>query len=83
LILGGCQSKHRTDRLGVPEAGRHIDSDAIGQRDHRANTGSRHQTAAHIIVSDDGQQAVMQDAELLANHPPDNAQEVDATITDT
>ena len=47
---------------------------AIGQREHRANTGNRHQAPAHIIVADDGQHAAMQDAELLANHPPDNEQ---------
>src|SRR5262249_44118194 len=37
LILGRRQSKHCSDCLGVPEAGRYIDGDAIGQRDHRAN----------------------------------------------
>src|SRR6516165_6792035 len=67
-------SPNRADRLGVPEPGRHIDGDAIGQRDHRANTGNRHQAPAHIIVADDGQHAAMQDAELLAKHPPDNEQ---------
>jgi hypothetical protein len=56
------------------KAGRHIDGDAIGQRDHRADTGDRHQAPAHIIVPDDGQQAAMQDAELLANDPPDDEQ---------
>src|SRR5215472_7197392 len=39
LILGGCESKHRPHRLGLPEAGRYIDGDAIGQSDHRANAG--------------------------------------------
>ena len=48
--------------------------DAIGQRDHRADTGDRHQAPAHIIVADDSQQAAMQDAELLANNLPDNEQ---------
>src|SRR5712671_4717813 len=43
-------------------------------RDHRANPRDRHQAPAHIIVADDGQQAAMQDAELLANDPPDNEQ---------
>src|SRR5262249_45221664 len=37
-------------------------------------TRDRHQAPAHIIVPDDGQQAAMQDAELLANDPPDNEQ---------
>src|SRR6516162_5027480 len=50
LILAGCQSKYRPDRLGVPEAGRHIDRDAIGQRDHSADTRDRHQAPAHITV---------------------------------
>ncbi len=31
----------------------------IGQRDHRADTGDRHQAPAHIIVADDGQQAAI------------------------
>src|SRR5215471_2081265 len=74
LILGGCQSQHCSDCLRVPEAGWHIDRDAIGQRDHRPDTRDGHQAAAHIIVPDDGQQAAMQDAELLANDPPDNEQ---------
>ena len=55
-------------------AGRHIDCDAIGQSDDRANTGNRHQAPAHIVVADDGQHAAMQDAELLAKHPPDSEQ---------
>jgi hypothetical protein len=40
---------------------RHIDGDAIGQRDHRADPRDRHQAPAHIIVADNGQQAAMQD----------------------
>src|SRR5215831_20210138 len=74
LILGGCQSKHRPDRLGLPEASRYIDGDTKGQCDHRSNAGDGHQAPAHVIVPDDGQQAAMQDAELLANDPPDNEQ---------
>src|SRR5262249_45332856 len=74
LILGGCESKHRPHRLGLPETGRRIDRDAIGERDNRSDTRDRHQAPAHIIVPDDGQQAAMQDAELLANDPPDNEQ---------
>ena len=70
----GCQSKHCSDCLGVPEAGWHIDRDAIGQRDHRADTRDRHQAPADIIVPDDSQQAAMQDTELLANYPPDKEQ---------
>jgi hypothetical protein len=37
----------------------------------------RHQAPAHLIIPDDGQQAAMQDAELLAKHPPDNKQGFD------
>ena len=33
-----------------------------------------HQTPAHIIVPDDGQQSAVQDADLLAKYPPDNKQ---------
>ena len=79
LILGWRQSQHRPDRLGVPEAGGHVDGRAIGQRHHRADTGDRHQAPAHIIVPDNGQQAAMQDADLLAKHPPDNEQRFDQT----
>ena len=57
LILCGCQAKRRPDRLGVPEAGRHVNGGAIGQRDYRANAGGRHQAPTHVIVPDDGQQA--------------------------
>ena len=77
LILAGCQSKHRPDRLGVAKARRHIDGGAVGQRHHRTDTGDRHQPPAHLVVPDDGQQAAVQDGELLAQHPPDNEQRLD------
>jgi hypothetical protein len=41
----------RTARRRVTYAG-----DVIGQRDHRADTGDRHQAPAHVIVPDDGRQ---------------------------
>ena len=44
------------------------------QRHHGADTGGRHQAPAHLIIPDDGQQAAMQDAELLAKRPSDNEQ---------
>src|SRR5262249_40249036 len=72
LILGGCESKHRPHRLGLPETGRRIDRDAIGERDNRADTRDRHQAPAHIIVPDDGQQAPRKNAKFLANDRPDN-----------
>jgi len=71
-MLTGRQSKHRPDRLGVSEAGWHVDGGAIGQRHHGADTGDRHQAPAHVIIPDDGQQAAVQDADLLAKYPPDN-----------
>src|SRR5262249_28090983 len=77
LIDAWRVSKHRPDRLGVPEAGRYIDGDTEGQCDHRANTGDRHQAAAHVIVPDMCHQAAMQDADLLANCPADNEQRFD------
>jgi hypothetical protein len=64
----------RTDCLRVPEASWHVDGGAIGQRDHGADTGGGHQAPANIIVPDDGQQAVVQDADLLAKHPSDSEQ---------
>src|SRR4029450_10479172 len=60
-----------------PKAGGHIDGGAIGQRYHGADAGGRHQTPTHVIVPHDGQQAAMQDAELLAKYPPDNEQRFD------
>src|SRR6202022_3981622 len=72
FIVWRRQPKPRPDRLGVPEAGRHVDGSAIGQRHHRADTRHRHQTPAHLIVPDDGQQATMKHADLLAKRPPDN-----------
>jgi len=71
-MLTGRQSKHRPDRLGVSEAGWHVDGGAIGQRHHGADTGDRHQAPAHVIIPDDGQQAAVQDADLLAKYSPDN-----------
>src|SRR5262249_58406865 len=50
LILGGCESKHRPHRLGLPEAGRYIDGDAIGQCDHTANAGDRPEAPRHVIA---------------------------------
>src|SRR2546429_7889169 len=70
-------ARHRSDRLGVPEAGRHIDGGAIGQRYHGTDTRNCHQTPAHVIVPDDGQQAAMQDTDLFTKHPPDNEQRPD------
>ena len=34
----------------------------------------RHQPPAHVIVAHDGQQAAVQDGELLAQHSPDDEQ---------
>src|SRR5262249_16852991 len=64
IVLGWCQSKRRTDRLGVSETGGNIDGDAEGQRDHGTDPRNRHQTPAHVIVPNDGQQAAMQDGNL-------------------
>src|SRR5271156_4908551 len=66
LVLGGCQSKHRPDGLGVAEAGRHVNSGAISQRNDGADTGDCHQAPTHVIVPDHGQHAAMQDADLFA-----------------
>ena len=38
----------------LAEAGGHVDGDTIGQRDHGADTGDRHQAPAHLILSHDG-----------------------------
>jgi hypothetical protein len=35
-------------------------------RHHRADTGGRHQALAHLVGSHDGQQAAVQDDDLLA-----------------
>ena len=59
-------SEHRPDGLRVSEACGHVDGSAIGQRHHRANTRDRHQAPAHLIIPDDGQQATMTAADLLA-----------------
>src|ERR1700676_1404657 len=59
------------------EAGRHVDGGAIGQRHHRADTRHRHQAPAYLIVPDDGQQATMKHADLLAKRPLDNEQRFD------
>src|SRR5581483_3396254 len=44
----------------------------IGQCYHRADTGEGHQASAHLIVADNGQQAPVQNADLLAQYPPHN-----------
>jgi hypothetical protein len=41
------------------------------------NTGDRHQAPAHLIVSDDGQQAAVQGGSLFTQHPSDNEQRLD------
>src|SRR6187551_1948753 len=61
----------RPDGLGFAEASRNVDGGAIGQRHHWADAGGRHQALAHLVIPDDGQQAAMQDAELLAKRPSD------------
>src|SRR6202022_212233 len=63
FIVWRRQPKPRPDRLGVPEAGRHVDGSAIGQRHHRADTRHRHQAPAHLIVPHDGPQATMKNAD--------------------
>ena len=63
--------------LEFSEACGHVDGSAIGQRHHRANTRDRHQAPAHLIIPDDGQQATMKNADLLAKRPPDNEQRFD------
>jgi hypothetical protein len=50
---------------------------AMGQRYHWPDTGSRHQAPAYVVIPDDGQQATVQDADLLAEDPPDNEQRFD------
>src|SRR5262249_34936376 len=54
-ILGGRQSKHGPDCLGVSKAGRHVDGRTIGQRYHGADTRKRHQPPAHIVTPNDRQ----------------------------
>ena len=58
------QPKHCPDGLGFAEASRNVDGGAIGQRHHGANAGGRHRALAHLVISDDGQQAAMQDNDL-------------------
>ena len=72
--LAGGRTVWLCQRRGISLASRHVDGGAIGQRDHGANTGGRHQAPAHRIVSDDGQQTAMQDDGLFAERPPDNEQ---------
>ena len=77
LILGARQSKHGTNCLGFAEPSRHVDSGAIGQCHHWTDARGRYQATAHFIVPNDGQQAAMQDDELLAKRPPDDQQRFD------
>ena len=51
-----------------------VDSSAISQCHHGADTGGRHQAPAHRIVPHDGQQTAMQDDGLFAERPPDDQQ---------
>ena len=51
-----------------------LDRGAIGQRNDGADIGDCREAPTHVVVADDGQQAAMQDAELLAKHPADNKQ---------
>jgi hypothetical protein len=70
MIFGAGQPKYRPDGIGFSEPGRHVDGGAIGQRHHGADTGGRHQTPAHLIVSHDGQQAAVRDNDLFISHRP-------------
>src|ERR1700739_2268924 len=72
LIPGAGQPKHRPDGLGFAEPGRHIDSSAIGQRHHGADTRGRHQAPAYLILPDDSEQAAVQDDDLFTHAPPDD-----------
>src|ERR1035441_4795629 len=56
------------------EASGDVDRGSIGQRHHRANARDRHQSPAHLIVPDDGQQAAVLDDKLLAKYAPDDKQ---------
>ena len=58
--------------IGTKALPSYVDGGAIGQRHHGADTGDRHQAPAHVIIPDDGQQAAVQDADLLAKYLPDN-----------
>ena len=73
------QSKHRPDRLGLSEPNGYVNCSPIGQRHYRADTGERYQTPAHIIVSDDGQQAAVQYAKLRAKETMSNGSTNSAT----
>jgi hypothetical protein len=77
LISRRRQPKHRPDCLGVSEACGHVDSGTVGQRHYGTNTRDGHQAPAHLIVSHDGQQTAVQDAELLAQYPPYHEQRFD------
>ena len=59
------------------EASGYVDGGTIGQRHHGADAGGRHQTSAHFVVPDDGQQATMEDDDLFAERPPNNEQRFD------
>ncbi len=72
LIFGRRQPKCRPNRLGVFEAGRHIDTGAEGQSHHRADPRDTHQTPADLIVPHDGQPTAVQDGELIAKDPPND-----------
>src|SRR6478736_7941428 len=74
LIPGAGQPKHRPDSLGFAEPGWHIDSSAIGQRHHGADTRGRHQAPAYVILPNDSQQAAVQDDDLFTEYPPDDEQ---------
>jgi hypothetical protein len=45
----------------------YVDGGALGQRHHRADTGGRYQAPTYFIVPHDGEQAAMQNGELLAS----------------
>jgi len=42
-----------------------------------SDTRDRHQSPTNIIIPDDGQQATMKNADLLAKRLPDNEQRLD------
>ena len=74
LILGSRKSKTPPALPWIYGTDGYVDGGAIGQRHHGADTGGRHQAPAHRIIPNNGQQAAVQDDELLAKYPPDAVQ---------
>src|ERR1700694_4931344 len=71
------QADVSSDRSGMKKALWLIDRGAVGERDHRADTGHGHEPSAHRIMTNGVEQQLVERGQLLTHHPSDRQQRLD------